>query len=98
MYLTFPDWIFTRTILKRSLLIWIGVRLTIFLLGGASAIALAPKAAVMVVVVVALLTVLETHRKHEFLFLANLGVARSLVVGLTAIPATVLELVIAAIR
>jgi hypothetical protein len=96
---------FTRAILLRSLVIWVGVRAAAT--GAKNAIPpdlamprvspweLTPAGSVGVVVVVVVLVLLDAARRHELLFLANLGVKRVAVGGLAASLAAVAELLVA---
>ncbi|MDQ3310486.1 MAG: hypothetical protein M3497_10205 [Gemmatimonadota bacterium] len=92
---------FATAILYRSVAAWLGVRIfvavAIALLGlvpPPHPVLLSPGAALTVVLVVAVLGLVDAHRRNEDLFLANLGVSRSRIVVTAAIPALVLELVV----
>jgi hypothetical protein len=91
-----PSWRFTRAILLRSLVIWIGVRFAAsfgsLLVPEADPSALPPPtpysisllASTAVIVLTAALTRLDCARRNEILFLANLGVRGSTVMGIAA--------------
>lgn len=59
---------------------------------------LTPGAALVVVLIVAALGLVDAHRRKEDLFLANLGVSRSQIILTAAVPALVIELVLAAVK
>ena len=96
---------FARAILLRSLVIWVGVRAAAsgaknaipadLSLPPESPFALSPLGATGVLVTVVTLVLLDAGRRHELLFLANLGVGRVAVGGLAASAAGVAELLIA---
>ena len=56
------------------------------------ALQLAPSAALLLIAIVGWLTLVDVRRRNELLFLANLGVGPSSIVGLGALPAVVFEL------
>lgn len=96
---------FTRAILIRSLGIWVGVRAAATgaktaipadpALPAESPLELTAAGAVGVILVVVGLVLLDTGRRNELLFLANLGVSRVAIGGLAASLAGAAELLIA---
>jgi hypothetical protein len=89
-------------LLRRAALLWLIGRLMlavfVFIYQGPGAL---PTHAVRVgtptslwlIAMVAALTVLDVHRRHEIVLLANLGVRPGAIAGLAALPAVALELV-----
>ncbi|HEX2188287.1 MAG TPA: hypothetical protein VHG51_05280 [Longimicrobiaceae bacterium] len=94
---TLPVRPFTRVLLLRALLLWVGVRLVVLAGGLPSAAGLAPtpRAALLVVAVVGVLGLLEARRRNEVVFLANLGVGRASIAAFSALPALALEILAA---
>jgi hypothetical protein len=98
---------FATAVLRRSVAAWLGVRIFVavaiafaggLLMPPPHPVLLSPGAALVVVLVVAVLGLLDAHRRNEDLFLANLGVSRSQIAFTAAIPAFVLETVLAAVK
>ncbi len=83
---------FLGAIARRSVVLWIGVRGLLAIVGG---VRLAPVAAAAVVVLTAGLLELDCRRRHEELFLANLGVASATLFVLGAIAPTLAEVTVA---
>ena len=75
-----PTWPFTRTILIRSLVIWLVLRAVATVVtrrvpGSEPNASLDAPTAALLIGLVAWLTVRDSRRKNEVLFLGNLGVA-----------------------
>lgn len=86
---------FRNRVILRAVFIWFVLRVTLALLGmlwGGPTISFTLSVAVAIATLAAFLTVLDTHRRHEFLLLANFGVARATIVALAWMPPLVLEL------
>jgi len=93
---TLPEPTLSRTLLKRSLGFWPGVRLIVLvvpLMFAAAAGRMPPilprlvePFPLAVVPVTALLAVLETRRRHEHLMFANLGTGPVGIAALAAVP------------
>ena len=92
-----------RLVARRALGFWMGVR-AIFLVTGLVApeapppstfVFLSPGAAAVAVLVVAALATLHGRRRHEHIFLANLGVPEGASAGLAAAAALGAELAVA---
>ena len=101
-----PPRSFARAILLRAVVIWIGMKLVVTsaaaagaaargeVLGFRETLSLAPSAALLLAAFVAGLTLMDARRRNELLFLANLGVSRSVIASLAAIPAVAFEIVL----
>lgn len=94
---TLPEPTLSRTLLKRSLGFWPGVRLIVLVVplvfaaaGRMPPILILPRLIepfpLAVVPVTALLAVLETRRRHEHLMFANLGTGPAGIAALAAVP------------
>ncbi len=95
-----PDSLFTRTIILRSLWIWIGVRLLIAALGipmMAPVVPTTPGPALSITALTVALAALEMRRNDEFLLLANLGRPPARLLLLAAIVPTLIETAIVAV-
>lgn len=90
-----PYYPFAIAILLRGVGSWLGVRIAMAVVGGIygvePSVGLGLLASLGVVVVATAIVVFELTRLNERLFLANLGVQTSVLVGLAAVPPTVLE-------
>lgn len=94
-----PDRIFTAALIRRTTWLWVGVRLTVAMFGflaGLSIIPTRPGTVFPIILVVASLGGLEIHRRREFLFFANLGVAPAAVLLLGVATVSLLELILVA--
>ncbi|HLL46325.1 MAG TPA: hypothetical protein VK399_06435 [Longimicrobiaceae bacterium] len=93
---TLPEPTLSRTLLRRSLGFWPGVRLIVLVVPLMFATAAGRMPPILpllmepfplaVVPVTALLAVLETRRRHEHLMFANLGTGPVGIAGLAAVP------------
>lgn len=89
-------------LLRRAALLWLLGRLMVaffvFIYQGAGALTthavhLGTPTSLWLIAMVAALTVLDVHRRHEIVLLANLGVGPGPIAVLAALPPLVLELV-----
>ena len=99
-----PEWTLSRTLLRRSLLMWPGVRLLLvvpWLYAGRMLsvdLLVAPENAPAAVALTALLAVLETRRRHEHLLHANLGTGPLPIALLALVPPLLAEAALALVR
>ncbi|MCR4339312.1 MAG: hypothetical protein NUW01_05430 [Gemmatimonadaceae bacterium] len=94
-----PDRLFTVALIRRTIWLWIGARLMVGMFGllaGIPIIPTRPGTVIPIILVVASLGGLEIHRRREFLFFANLGVAPAAVLLLGVVTASLLELMLVA--
>ena len=96
-HLALPPLPFARPMIVRAIGFWIGVRLFLALGGGPLPFGLSGEntigaGAVVVVVIVTIVAWLEARRRHELLFLANLGVRPTVVAALAGGVTIALEL------
>jgi len=99
-----PRWLphgpFARAILIRGGGIWAAVRIAMLMVGnpadGATSPALAYLVSAGVATVVTILVRLDIARRHEQLFLADLGIRPEMLTTLAALPPLILEVVLAA--
>jgi hypothetical protein len=96
----FPPQPFASAIVARGVLLWAVLRLVVWFLsavtgGGTS---LSGGAVLLLVLVAAVAAFLDTQRRNEVLFLANLGVGSIPIALLAGGPALLLELLIAFVR
>jgi hypothetical protein len=92
-----PNSLVLRTYLVRGALLWIVTRAIItgaLLLAGSSALRLSPAAFIEVVLLIVALGWIETRRRHESVFLANLGVSPLVLSTLFGVPALLGELLV----
>ena len=92
-----PNLLTTRAYLARGARLWIGARLFLsapLLIAGIDPLDLTFKAAVLIVAVSVMLGAADVYRRHERALLENLGVSRSVIFAVLALPAIVGELVI----
>jgi hypothetical protein len=88
-----PDRFFTGALILRSAVVWAALRAALFLLGPGLKLAL--HVSLLVVATTVALTLHDARRRHEDIFLANLGVpglSRALIAAATALA---LELAVA---
>lgn len=86
--------------LRRSTLLWFLGRLTLaalLLIGEGNPVVLHPKASLLLVIAVGVLSSLDTRRRNEDLLLANLGTSRSTIYLLGFGPPLALEFLVAVI-
>ncbi len=73
-----PDRLFTVALIRRTIWLWLAVRLMVGMFGllaGIPIIPTRPGTVIPIILVIASLAGLELHRRREFLFFANLGIA-----------------------
>lgn len=95
-----PDPLFTRAILIRAAVLWLGVRMLLAfsgLLGGRLLLPTGVAASVIIIGATVFLAGIELRRRNEFLFLGSLGHAPALLLTLSALPIAPLELVFTAV-
>jgi hypothetical protein len=95
-----PDPLFTRAIIIRAALLWIGVRTMIAfsgILGGRLLLPTGAAVSALIVGATVFLAGVELRRRDEFLFLGSLGHAPALLLTLSALPVPPLELLFAAV-
>lgn len=94
LVLLLPDRLFVAALVRRTAWLWLAVRLMVGMFGilaGIPVIPTRPGTVIPIILVVASLAGLELHRRREFLFFANLGIAPATVVLLGIIPTLLLE-------
>lgn len=97
MVLHFPNVTWSLPVLRRSVVVWLGIRAAIFVVGGVRQSAGEPLSLWAIVLIVALTVVLvlyDVQRAREKLFLANLGVPTWSLGALAAAPPLYLEFVL----
>ena len=90
-----PDPLFTRALLRRSLVYWVGARLIAaivlgYLLG--TPLAVGVLTALLVTAAAVALAYVEAHRRNELLLMAGLGIHPAAVAGVVAAPSLAAEL------
>ena len=96
---TLPDPLFTRAIVVRAALLWLGVRMMVAssgLLGGGLMLPIGVPASALIIAATVFLAGVELRRRNEFLFLGSLGYAPLLLLALSAVPVVPLEILFAA--
>lgn len=89
-----PEPLFTRAIVIRAAVLWLGVRMMIAfsgLLGGVLLLPSGVPASALIVVATVFLAGVEFRRRNEFLFLGSLGYGPGLLLTLSALPVIPLE-------
>lgn len=95
MRYVWPDRVFLRAYLPRAALVWAAVHVVLGVLTAGDVIVLPILAAGMLVLVVGAVGTLEMRRRHETLFLQNLGVSRAMAAICWMVVPAVLELSLA---
>lgn len=90
-----PDRVFTMALLKRATFLWVGIRVIVVLLLAATGSGFTTRTAMLVVLLVGFLSLLDSQRRNEHIFWANLGVAPWTLAVLSSVPALVGEVVVA---
>ncbi len=98
-----PPWSFTRAILLRSTVLWVPVRLAATVVNNMvpsgptdySPYSLSPLTIAAVVALTTTLTWLDCARHNEVLFLTNLGVSRTTLIGLAGVLPLLYSLIVA---
>ena len=103
----FPPLHLARAILLRAVVIWLGLKIVVTGLSIAvqgpvdhpylEALHLTLWPMFLLVALVAWLSIHDMRRRHEILFLANLGVDMWALIGLVALPALAFEIVLGAL-
>src|SRR5690606_1306115 len=89
-----PEPLFTRAILIRAAVLWLGVRMMIAfrcLLGGGLRPPTGVPASALIVAATVFLAGVELRRRNEFLFLGSLGYGPTLLLAVSALPIVPLE-------
>jgi hypothetical protein len=98
---------FGTAVLRRSAFTWLAVRIFVavcvaflgeLLVLPPHPLLLSPVAGLGVVLTVGAIGLMDARRRNEDLFLANLGVSRTQIAVTAAMPALVLELLLAAVK
>lgn len=95
-----PDALFTRAVMMRAAVLWLGLRLAIACSGLLAGILLLPVGVAVSLIIVAatvFLAAIELRRRDEFLLLGNLGHSPVVLLALSALPAVPLEIVFTAV-
>ena len=87
-----PDRVFTVALLRRALFLWVGIKAFFVAAAGNESSA---RTAFLTVLLVGFLGLLDSRRRNEHIFWANLGVAPWMLAALSSIPAMAGELVVA---
>lgn len=98
--LMLPDPLFTRALIVRGAVLWLGVRTMVAfsgLLGGALMLPIGFPASALIIGATLLLAGLELRRRNEFLFLGSLGHGPALLLLLSALPMAPLEILFTAL-
>jgi len=94
-----PDWLLIRLLLVRGLLLWLGVRLSFALIGfalyGHPPAAFGPMTVLFIVGLTGVLALVDQRRRGEVDLFSNLGISRTVVATLAAVPALAAEVTIA---
>jgi hypothetical protein len=90
--LHFPNVTWSLSVLRRSVLVWLGIRAALFVKYGREPLSLL--AIVLIVTLSVALVLYDLRRSGEKLFLANLGVPTSSLGALAAAPPLCLEFVL----
>ena len=83
-----------RAYVRRGARLWLASRAllaAVFLFGQADPIRTPTMGAALIILWVVGVSILETHRRGEFVLLGNLGIRPSAVAAMYAVPATVAE-------
>lgn len=89
-----PDPLFTRAIIGRAVLLWMGVRMVLAFSGLPAGTLLLPTGvavSAMMLAATVFLAGIELRRRNEFLFLGSLGHAPIVLLALSALPIPLLE-------
>jgi len=87
-----PPLPFLARILLRAAVVWVGLRGTLLLLFGL--VIPVPLAAVAIAGIATLAVFLDLRRRHELLFLGNLGVSDVVIFGLSAVIPVAAEIAV----
>ena len=96
-----PDRLYTVALIRRTTSLWVGARLMVGMFGflaGIPVIPTRPGTVIPIILVVASLGGLEIHRRREFLFFANLGIAPAAVLLLGGGTALLFESLLVAAK
>jgi hypothetical protein len=96
---TMPDAAFTRALILRAAVLWLGVRMLIAFSGLMTGRLLLPtgvSVSVLIIAATVFLAGLELRRRNEFLFLGSLGHAPAFLLMLSALPIAPLEVLFTA--
>ena len=88
----FPPEPFRAMLLRRAGVLWLLIRLTLLAFGGLDYLRLMPPTSVAVIALATWLTLLDAGRRHETVLLADLGVGRTGLASISAIPPLMLEM------
>jgi hypothetical protein len=97
-----PDPLFARLFLRRAIFIWLGTRILFEVAGflvadvlGPPSLFVSPSTAIALSCLVGALGVLDARRRNEHLLLADLGVSQWPIWMISALPALMVEALIA---
>jgi hypothetical protein len=93
-----PDWLLIRLLLGRGFILWLGVRLIFALIGfalyGHLPTAFGPITVLFIVGLTGVLVFVDQRRRGEVDLFGNLGISRTVMVTLAAVPALAAEVAI----